>query len=189
MLFVRSVVVGFVLNVLRSVVGFSGSVFVFSFYLVFVNFLRLFLFMIVFFIIMFGILVGICGRLFVFGLVFIKFLFDDVFVVVVMLGMGYCWFRGIVDMRGDGGGEGIGEDNMLFLGKYEGVFVCDDKIFWDRKFDVFVEEIGDEFLIIRLFFGEFDVRFDVREDRVVLFGLIFLEDEWIMLLELNGDGV
>lgn len=32
-------------------------------------------------------------------------------------------------MRGDGGGEGIGEDNMLFLGKYEGVFVCDDKIF------------------------------------------------------------
>lgn len=90
MLFVRSVVVGFVLNVLRSVVGFSGSVFVFSFYLVFVNFLRLFLFMIVFFIIMFGILVGICGRLFVFGLVFIKFLFDDVFVVVVMLGMGYC---------------------------------------------------------------------------------------------------
>lgn len=92
MFFVSNVVVGFVLIVLRSVVGFRGIVLLLSFYLlVFVNFLRLFLFIIGFFNIVVGILVGIGGIVFVFDIVFVKFLFDVVFVVeVVMLGMGYC---------------------------------------------------------------------------------------------------
>lgn len=51
-----------------------------------------------------------------------------------------------------------------------------------------VEETGDESSITRLFLGEFDARFDAREDRAAPSGPIPPEDEWIMPPESNGDG-
>lgn len=97
--------------------------------------------------------------------------------------------RGIVDIRGDGGGEGIGDDNVMLLDRNEVVFVCVDIIFCERKFDVLVEDVGDEFLIRRLFFGEFEVRFCVRVESVEGFEFIFFEVEWIIFVELKGDWV
>lgn len=97
--------------------------------------------------------------------------------------------RGTADIRGDGGGEGTGDDNATPSDKNVVVFACVDITFCERKFDVSVEDAGDESSIRRLFLGEFEARFCARVESAEGSEPIPPEVEWIIPAESKGDWV